>query len=106
MAEDGKPTDAGLEGDSTAEDFDVGLSDREVPKWVRPAVWTGIPIVLLAVYFFVLPAPIIFLGEKDLLPYGPNLEVFYEITLGPITWMYDNLQWYQNYLDWLETLFA
>lgn len=105
MAEDGGNTDEGLEGDDHVEDFDVGLSDREVPKWVRPAVWSGIPVVLLVLYVFALPVPIIFLEEKDMLPYGPKLEMFYNVTLGPLTWMYENLGWYQDYLDWLDRLF-
>ena len=73
-----------------------------VPKWLRPALLGTAPVILAALYFLALPVLIIFLEAKDMLPYSPGLGVFYELIFYPITWLYENVTWFQNYIDWLD----
>ena len=104
----GEVADDALEdGAGQGEDFEVRLGDQAVPKWIRPAMWGAAPFVLVVLYLFALPVLIIFLESKDLLSHGgPKWYAFLEAALSPISWLYENVELYQRYLDWFQQSLA
>jgi hypothetical protein len=76
-----------------------------VPKWVRSTAWCGAALVFLFLYVFVIPPAVIALEERDALPGGKAYQ-FLEIVLSPLKWLYEHVEVYEAYLEWLSDVLA
>lgn len=106
MGDNAEDAEAVSDDGSREEDFGIPPENHEVPKWIRPTVWAGTPMVLLALYVFALPVAIIFLEAKNMLSSNSQFETFLEVACSPLTWMAENLEFYERYIEWLISLFS